>query len=175
MATNLQAADIVLVRGTGWVDKLVRWFTRSQGEAPTVVNHVGVMVDSVNIVESAGTTIKHPFSEVDRGKVFVVRKKVLTQGQKDAISQKALSYVGRKYGYLKLVAHGIDHLLGDRYLFRRLCLMDDYPICSWVCAWAYAAAGLGFGVPPGEADPDSIWDYCMEKLTKENFELVYST
>jgi hypothetical protein len=72
---------------------------------------------------------------------------------------KAESYVGRKYGYLKLLAHWGDWLLQGAYVFRRLTTKDDYPICSWVVAYAFAAAGKHFDVEPGAATPDDIWDF----------------
>ena len=39
--------------------------------------------------------------------------------------------------------------------------MDRYPICSWLVAHAYGAAGVHFDVPPGAATPDDIWDYVI--------------
>ena len=52
-----------------------------------------------------------------------------------------------------------DRLFLGVYFFRRLILAKDYPICSWVVAWAYQKAGRDFGVPAAAADPDDIWDY----------------
>ena len=53
----------------------------------------------------------------------------------------------------------MDWGLKGAYVFRRLTHDDNYPICSWVVAYAYDAAGRRFGVDPGAADPDDIWDY----------------
>jgi hypothetical protein len=44
----------------------------------------------------------------------------------------------------------------DVAIFRPLHLT---PVCSWLVAQAYAKAGETFGVPPGAASPDDIWDY----------------
>jgi hypothetical protein len=70
-------------------------------------------------------------------------------------------YVGRRYGYLKMLAHLLDWLFLGVYLFRRIASMDRYPICSWVVAHAYGKTGRHFGVAPGAASPDDIWDYVV--------------
>ena len=74
---------------------------------------------------------------------------------------KAESYVGRRYGYLKILAHWADWLLQGAYVFRRLTKEDRYPICSWLVAHSFAAAGKHFGVEPGAATPDDIWDFVV--------------
>ena len=78
-----------------------------------------------------------------------------------AIVARAEGYVGKSYGYLKLVTHMIDYFLGGRYVARRFTSSDNYPICSWVVAYAYSDGGLTFGVAPGAASPDDIWDFCI--------------
>ena len=91
----------------------------------------------------------------------------------DRVAAKAGGYVGRSYGWLKIVAHGLDRLIGGRYLFRRLAMVDNYPICSWVVAYAFDDIGKDFGLPPNTADPDHIWDYCVEHDTSQQFEQLY--
>jgi hypothetical protein len=49
-------------------------------------------------------------------------------------------------------------LLGA-YVFRRLVPGRRYPICSWVVAESFGKAGKHFGVEPGAASPDDIWDF----------------
>lgn len=170
------AGDIVLVRGYSLISRLIRLFTRSRWERPTVVNHVGVMVDSINIVESAGKTIKHGLADYNssRDTIYIVRRVDMTGWQRIAVAKKAETYVGRQYGWLKILAHGLDRLLGNIYLFRQLARMDKYPICSWVVAYAYRQVGLNFGVYPWVADPDDIWDYCIEKESKQSFQVIFA-
>ena len=72
-------------------------------------------------------------------------------------------YEGKKYGYFKIVAHALDKFIGGRYFFRRLCFMDNYPICSWLVAHVYSQlSGLQhyFGVPNNACQPDDIEDFC---------------
>lgn len=139
-----------------------------------MINHVGVVVGPGNemnapIVE-ASTTVKHHsirrYYEDANTHVAIFRPKNVGIGDRLLIADKALQYVGRKYGYFKIVAHFLDFLLGGRYFFRRITRMEKYPICSWVVADAYAAVGLDFGVPVGMAQPDDIWDFCVTNPDK---------
>jgi len=58
------------------------------------------------------------------------------------------------------LAHGVDHLLlNNRYVARRLAFLDNYPICSWLVAYAYDGIGYQFGVPPWACTPDDIDDW----------------
>ncbi len=67
---------------------------------------------------------------------------------------------------LKLVAHLADWFLQGAYVFRRLTQDDRYPICSWVVACSFAKADKNFGVVPGAASPDDIWDFCKANPDK---------
>lgn len=171
MATPvLEPGDIVLVHGRALFSRLIRVFTRSKGESPTIVNHVGIMVTSENIVESLSTTVQRKFWQVypRNNQVYVVRKLYLTPAGRQIIVEKALEYLGAKYGWLKIVAHAVDHFVfRDMYVVRRLAFMDNYPICSWVVAYAYFKAGYSFGVYPNAATPDDIFDFVVEKHPEE--------
>lgn len=136
---------------------LIRWCTRDEKEAPTVISHVGIMVSETEIVESKTRTVQHPFTPPATN-CWVYRKN-LTLEQQDIIVAKAKEYVGNSYGWLKILAHAADHLLfRDYYVMRRLCRFDKYPICSWVVAYAYAKIGYQFKGPPWACTPDDIWD-----------------
>ena len=71
--------------------------------------------------------------------------------------------VGKKYGTLKLCAHLLDWMCLGAYFFRRLVPGGEYPICSWLVADAYSAAGKHFDCDPGAATPDDIWDFVAER------------
>jgi hypothetical protein len=51
-------------------------------------------------------------------------------------------------------------------VFRRLTRSDRYPICSWLVACSFKKAGKTFGVAPGAASPDDIWDFCTRETDK---------
>ncbi len=155
------SGDVVLFRGDSIVSRLIRWGSRSWGEAPSVVNHVGIMIGFSEIVETSDKTKRHKFIRPPKN-CWVYRNKRLLPANRQLLREKALEYVGTKYGKLKIIAHGVDHLLFfDRYVARRLLFMDSYPICSWLVANCYEEIGIGFGVAAGEATPDDIWDYVI--------------
>jgi len=167
MPEKLEALDIFLTRGSGWLSKLIRKMTRARGEEPTVVNHVGIIMRhglGLNAwgVEALPSGVKfHQLLGYQGGKttVYVFRPVNLTEEQKDIIYQSVLDFVNRPYGWGKLLLHAADHYLGGRYIFRRLGRLKDVPICSFVIARAFKEAGLDFGVAAEAASPDDIWDF----------------
>jgi len=173
---ELLPGDIVLTRSKGFVGWLIRQFTRTTGEKRTKVNHCGVMVDGDHLVEALSKVFKNDLRQRYRGgraQIAIYRWKGLTEEELQTVGAKAHSYVGRGYGWTKILAHAMDRMFGGVYWFRRLARMDKYPICSWVVAYAYHTIGKGFGVEPNAADPDHIWDYCEEEETRAQFEKIF--
>ncbi|MBM4184406.1 MAG: hypothetical protein FJ207_09285 [Gemmatimonadetes bacterium] len=122
----------------------------------------GGPLETAVIVEALATVKRHSLWKrygSGRHEVAVFRPLNLTTDEVAKVVAKAETYVGRRYGYFKIVAHWLDWLLQGAYVFRRLARQDRYPICSWVVAHAFAAAGKHFGVEPGAATPDDIWDF----------------
>ena len=162
-----QPGDIFLTRGDSFVSRAIRFFSRTGGESRTMVNHCGVIVtaggsSSAEVVEALTKVKRRRFAAYrnsDSTQVAVYRPLNATDDQLVTIVDRAVGYVGDSYGYVKIVAHFLDWCLGGRYVFRRMAAMDNYPICSWVVAQAYADAGLTFDVPAGSASPDDIWDF----------------
>jgi hypothetical protein len=163
----LQPGDVMLTRSRGIVGWAIRTFTRRFGESRTKATHTGIVVESgpiqtAVIVEALSMVRRHRLWDRYAGgtsEVAVFRPLNLSEEQIRAVVLKAESYVGRRYGYLKLIAHWADWLLQGAYVFRRLTTQDDYPICSWVVAYAFAEVGKHFDVEPGAASPDDIWDF----------------
>jgi len=174
MTTQLLPGDIFLTKGDSFVSRAIRFFSRSGGESRTEANHVGLVVGAGNEVTApiveALTKVKRrtmkSYSASKNTEVAIYRPLGLSDVELDAIVERAEGYVGASYGYLKLVTHMIDYFLGGRYVARRLTNSDNYPICSWVVAYAYSDAGLTFGVAPGAASPDDIMDYCVAHPNK---------
>lgn len=165
----LEPGDVMLTRSGGIVGWAIATFTRHIGESRTKATHTGVVVEggalrAAVIVEALSTVKRHRLWDRYGGtskEVALFRPLNLTPEQIANVVAKAESYVGRRYGYLKIVAHWADWLLQGAYVFRRLASQDRYPICSWVVAHAFAAAGKHFGVEPGEATPDDVWDFVI--------------
>ena len=160
--------DIVLTRGHGLLSRVIRFFTRSIGERRTKVNHVGIVVKTgappgeAIIVEALRKVRRHSLKDsygAGRTAVAIYRPTNLTEKQSKLIVAAADNYVGHSYGYLKIILHLFDWVFQGPYLFRSLGCMDRYPICSWLVAHSYAKAGKNFGVDPGAASPDDIWDF----------------
>ena len=176
--TRLQPGDIFLTRGTSWFSNAIRICTRRIGEERTKVNHVGVVVaggdtSNADIVEAL-SKVKKRKMQAYRGKktaVAVYRPTNLTKEQIQTIVDKSNDYVGRQYGWFKIVTHLIDWVFQGAYFARRLTQSDNYPICSWCVAQAYAKVGADFGVEPGAASPDDIWDFVTQNTDK--YEMVH--
>ena len=172
---SLRACDIVLTRSETFVGKAIRFLTRRIGEGPTRVNHVGIMVTPALIVEAISTVVRRPLAAAygppSKQSIAVYRPLNLSGEEVVRVLLKANGYVGRSYGYLKIVAQTLDWCLQGAYVFRRLAGMDHYPICSWVVAKAYAAAGKDFGVEAGAATPDDIHDFVVRH--PEKYECVW--
>ncbi|MEN8114426.1 MAG: YiiX/YebB-like N1pC/P60 family cysteine hydrolase, partial [Actinomycetota bacterium] len=160
-AIRLEPCDMFLTRGTGFVPSAIRFFTRRFGESRTKVNHVGIIVEEGTMttaiaIEALVKVKRHALGRYARKPdtaVAVYRPTNLTDAERQAIVAKAESYVGREYGFVKIAAHFLDWTLQGAYVFRRLTNMDRYPICSWVVAHAFGAAGKDFGCEPGAASP----------------------
>jgi hypothetical protein len=163
----LAPGDLMLTRSRGLVGWAIATFTRHVGESRTKATHTGVVVaggpmEGAVIVEALSKVKRHGLWERyagGRSEVAIFRPLNLAEDQIARVVAKAESYVGRRYGYLKILAHWADWVLQGAYVFRRLTREDRYPICSWVVAHAFAAAGKHFGVEPGAATPDDIWDF----------------
>lgn len=174
--TRYQAGDIFLTRGDSFISKAIRFFSTSDNESRTLVNHVGVVVENAQtnpvVVEALSPVVKTRklLDAYGGGKtrVMVIRPKYETLTPDDELAQSihrytvaatALRYEGKKYGHIKLVAHFLDWCLAGRYVFRRLARMDNYPICSWIVAYAADSVGWDFGVEPNGCSPDDVYDH----------------
>ena len=149
----------------------IRFFTRRIGEAPTRVNHAGMILHGGGlraawIVEALRTVVCRSLLKAyanRKNDVAVYRCRGLDGRQRQALAEAARVYIGRRYGYVKIVAHALDWVLQGAYVFRRFTGMDRYPICSWLVAQAYSKQGLNFGVAPGAASPDDLWDFVTKR------------
>ena len=172
MDVLLKPGDIFFTRGSGLLSRAIRVCTRSFGEKPSRVNHVGVIVEeggiqTAMVVEALIKVRKHrlwkQYGSSKRQQVAVYRAKNLNPEQIEIIIAEANKQVGRRYGFGKIIAHFLDWLLTGAYVFRRLTSDPRYPICSWLVAHSYSEAGKHFGVAPGAADPDDIWDFIVKR------------
>ena len=175
MGILLEPGDIFLTRGCSLISKAIRFFTRSIGEKRTKVNHVGLVVQrgkfkTAIVVEALYKVMRHKlwsqYGSPRKDCVAVYRATNLTEEQIKAVVAEAEKQVGKKYGFLMVVAHLKDWIFLGIYFFRRLIPGNKYPICSWVVADAFAEASKDFGVEVGMATPDDIWDFIVKNPDK---------
>ena len=171
VTARTEPCDIVLTQGQTLLSRAIRRCTRRVGETRTQVNHVGIVVEAGSppadaiIVEALHRVQRHPLGKRyrnGRSDVAIYRPTNLTLPERKRIVDAANSYVGRPYGYLKIVLHLLDWLILGAYVFRQLGRSERYPICSWLVAHSFKKVGKHFGVPPGAATPDDIWDFVRE-------------
>jgi hypothetical protein len=162
----------------GWADwygRASRWLMRRRGEGPTYAVHTAQFLDPGHYLELAvvgkiRTTkeILKKRQDLDMWKrrgFEVWRNQALSSAQRDAVTQKALTYVGARFGWGMFLTHLLDGLIvkvagREVFFFRRLNHNTRYPICSWITSFSYdRALHYQFGVPPECADPDQIDDW----------------
>jgi hypothetical protein len=175
MEIQLKPADVFLTQGNSLLSKAIRFFSRSIGESRTKVNHVGIVVSEESlqdalVIEALSKVKKHTLWEqygpLKEDLVAVYRPLNLTLAEIKTIVREAEEQVGKKYGYLKIIAHLLDWIFLGVYFFRRFTNNGNYPICSWLVAHAYSKAGKYFGCDPGAAEPDDIWDFVNRNTDK---------
>jgi len=171
----LQPGDVLVTRGRGWLSRAIRVFTRRIGESRTKVNHVGLVVEGgpleeAWVVEALWKVVRRRlvagYGSTRSSEVGIFRPTNLSEEEIRIVVAAGEGYVGRRYGVLKLVTHLADWVLQGAYVFRRLTNDDRYPICSWLVAHAFKKAGKNFGVAPGAASPDDVWDFCVDNPDK---------
>jgi hypothetical protein len=173
----------MLSRSSGWAGRLIRFGTQEAGEGESVVSHAGLMLDGDgSIIEAifAGVQI-HDLERCYGGRedlVSIWRPNNINEEDRQEICDRATLYNGDTYGYGKVVLHALDGILGKfgiYPLFKWMGGLDDFPICSYLVAQAYADVGFEFGVSAKLASPDDIWDFvncnpskytCIRKLSK---------
>lgn len=177
--------DIVLTSSDSWVGQAIRFGTQEPGEDPTLVQHSEVLVDTYGTSVGAlgsGVVARNLRMAYERTntQVAIFRANNISDETRAALADDAATYVGKRYGYAKILLHVVDGLLwrlipplSGRPMLTSLSFMESFPICSYLVGKVYARQGLFFDVPPGAASPDDIDDYvrqsknydCVRKLS----------
>lgn len=160
-------SDLIFTRSPRTLGKLIRWFEKGHGEAPSWTNHTaGIGLQGNTVIEALWTVQETPWPqwESQNGCFQVWRNTRLSDVDRRIVAAEATAYVGRQYGWWKLGPHLFDGMLskvmgGNVYAMRRCLFLENYPICSWVWAYAYAKIGIRFGCDPDCADPDTMLDF----------------
>ncbi len=162
---QVETGDVFFTRSNSLLGRLIRWAETDPGEIDSLVNHSGNYVadgeaSSADTVQAVGHVTLGPLAE---GTEAYIYRPVppLTKEEKIALRSYALSYVGDRYGWWKLLFH-----LADRFLFKgkkilsSLLFINSRPICSFLTAHVEAMVNRTFGMDPDVADPDNMIDYC---------------
>ena len=173
---EFEAGDIILFAGMGDLyGKVGGWLMRTSGESPTYAVHTAQFLDAsrylemdfVGKIRATGEILRkrQAHDMWERRGFEVWRCRWLSAEEREMVSQKALYYLGAKFGMAKFLTHLLDSMINkvagrEVFFFRRLNHDQRYPICSWITAFSYdRALNYRFGVPPECADPDEIDDW----------------
>jgi len=177
--TDIRATDVVSVQTTGhWLSKSIRFFERGHREKKSWASHSGMIFSERGsseglIIEALQRVTIRPLRYYQgESKILIHRLPFdLTPEREKVFFDLCEKYHNKKYGYLKILAHAADKLVGGRYFFRRLIFTENYPICSWLVAHiAWKVYGEKFGVAIDEAQPDDILDH----ITKFHYPLIWA-
>lgn len=179
-----EAGDVFFTRSQGLLGRAIRWAESDPEETNgTWTNHTGVVVARGWIIPpdtdaNVFAVVIEALGHVRRQEWWTAHKREVQAGTQIirvfrpvpglelrnlvGLLREAESYLGDRYGWWKLLFH-----LTDRVLFKgekrvsRLLRIDSRPICSYLAAKSFYAAGRTFGMPPQQADPDEMMDYCL--------------
>lgn len=147
---SAQPGDIILVyRGNGLFDKLIRWATTSP------FFHVAMVVDGERLIEAAFGGVRYqPVDKYD-GKSVVLSPQGATDAQRSAAVADAQLYWRQAYGWRAIVVDalrlGLHVPIG--YRWRTWHHYD----CSCLVANAWATAGLPLTFAPAPSPADLGW------------------
>jgi len=177
---EFQTGDIICVNGDSLFKSIIGWFSRSHNEPKTYAKHIAGLKDNETVSEAVWTVKETSIHEwnISHKQFEVWRKKDISEKDKKIIYDYLNSKHGNIYGGWKLFLFASDFLLTkilrkrkDVYLFRKLGFIEDFPICSWLYAYAYDNIGYRFGgYEPNRIDPDTMRD---KMLKSDEWEMIY--
>ena len=170
----IQPGDILCVDGSGWLSAGIIAAEYGTVAPARPVSHVGIFVagDPYPIVIEALWRVKTntlPVSLAGTQKAWVLHDDSITPAQRNIIVGEALSFSAKDYGYLDLIAQGFDAIAHVDWATHYLStFLDEFPVCSFVVAKAYAQINLDFGVSSADIKPSDIMTFA------ETHPLIYS-
>jgi len=167
----LRCCDIVHVRSNSWIGKQIRRATTAKNEQPSWASHVGMMFDTNLISESLSKGAIRPLTAYKNKTVDIIVTRppwlegMVSQRTERKARTLMLAHHKNKYPWWRIGFHFIDSMLGDRYVFRRLSLIDKFNICSEQVANDYEELFDYYflGKQPNAVSPDDIADDNIER------------
>ena len=180
-----KAADIVLTRKKRTIiGRLIRHFQTTRSDTTkTIFEHVGMMINGFQLIEALHRVKINELSRQYKKRKYdylIARRIDLTDSDREFLKRGSLAYHGKRYGYIKLFMHFLDHAVGricrkDIFFFRKITKSNKYPICSWLVAWVYDTKEIKFNnVTKESCQPDDIADDILLR-NHDKYELVFCT
>lgn len=177
---NIQPCDIFFSRGSTVINRGIRFFEKTDKNPNVYVDHIGIFIEPATSLDNAVCVDANMWVKRNRFwktycknkfKVAIFRPLFLSDLEKLIVSDKAKSYIGMRYGFMKIVAHFLDYFFGGRNVFRRFLKEDEYPICSWIVAHSFSEVDESFGIDENIATPANMWDFVLANPNK--FECIF--
>jgi hypothetical protein len=154
---DLQTGDIILTSKKSIIVRFMDWFQKD----PCVWGHVLVAKNNKTAWEAHWTIREVELAEVFKKKKHwkIIRKKDLTEKQKELMCKIAPQLLGRFYSLGRIILQMLDHIFHTNK-FSGFDNNQYAQVCSSFGAWIYKmSCGYEFnGVPWQSCDPDDIED-----------------
>ncbi len=133
LAINVRPGDVILVRGSTWIDRTIQGITRSR------YSHVAGIIKQNEIIDLL------PFSKAGyrnlwlyAGQADVFTCDTLTEEQRKKIVNNVIGKVGTSYDYLLLIWQVSRYLLNWEWSYEN----TKHSLCSTLWADAYRKVGV---------------------------------
>lgn len=164
---KLMPGDLIFVGGDAWYKEVVKFFTTYRNEEPSEMAHVAGILNNSIVSEALFRVTESKYTEWSEKHNFfeVWRNVALSKSDLLNISYEVTKQNNNFYGWWKLIAHALDGTMSkiiasDFFFFRKMLFMKDYPICSWLWAYAYYnVVGYKFTYNPNTVSPDDMYDH----------------
>jgi hypothetical protein len=166
---DLQTGDVILTSK----DSIVVWFMNLFQKDPCFWGHVLVAKDSEDAWEANWTLRESNIERVLKKHKYykIMRKKDLTEGQREDMRETAPELLGHPYGVGRIFLQSLDHIFHTNW-FTRLDDREYVQVCSSYGAWIYKmTCDYEFnGEPWQSCDPDDIEDDQLNR--PENWQVI---
>lgn len=153
----MRAGDIVFVKGTSWISRIIRWI--DEGE----FTHVGIAFSETELIEAQRfTRVRiYPLGDVEH----TVASLSVTERERSRMLIEAQNLLGTRYDYLQIIGYIVRKLFGRKGSGR--FNSPNKLICSELVSRAVYAAGITNKKDElYDLTPNQLYDY-LEYLGKE--------
>ena len=142
--TNIQAGDILAVRGTGWFSRRILQLTGNS------VSHIGLVVSTIPVIlitEALWRVKTRPIDEsiAPAEHAYILHPLNLRPEQTAEIVRSCIQFSADGYGVWDILMQLLDVTFKTSQFTDYNPFIGKHPICSAVAADAYASVGLTFG------------------------------